>query len=329
MAAYTTIDDPGLYFEVQLRSGLYGGSDTAFNIGFQPDMIWDKKRSGTGVHSLFDSVRGFGASGKVLYPHTNDDEVTNALIDSVSSTGYTITASSDDTGDMVDWCWKESATAGFDIISYAGNATNRTIAHNLSAVPHVMLIKSRGAELSWRMYHHKNTSAPETDHLKLDTDDGTADDDSMWNDTSPTSSVFSLKTSTSVNGSSDDYIAYVFTAKQGYSKFGYYTGNANADGPFVFLGFRPAWIMLKRTDNNGQSWSIFDYKRDGYNVDNDTLYADTNDAEATTDVLDFLSNGFKIRANRTDSNASGANYIYLAFAEAPFVNSNGVPCNAR
>jgi hypothetical protein len=347
--AYTTIDDPTIYFTTNLRSGLYGGSDTAFDIGFQPDWIWNKKRSGTGVHSLFDSVRGFGSSGKVLYSNTSGAEATNALIKSVSSTGYTITASSDDTGTMVDWNWKAggsassnsngsitssvsvNTTAGFSIVSYTGNGTaGATVGHGLGSVPQMLILKGRDQVENWTVYHEGLTSNNYA--LRLNDTAAQFSQTLSWNDTTPTSSVFTLGggagTSDYTNRSGISMIAYCFAEKKGYSKFGSYTGNGNADGPFVYTGFKPAFIMYKNTAR-AISWLIHDNKRLGYNPDNDEQHPDTNAADGSDDRADILSNGFKIKESSNLMNVSGEQVIYMAFAESPFVNSNGIPNNAR
>ena len=342
--AYTTIDDPTIHFTTNLRSGLYGGSDTAFDIGFQPDWIWNKKRSGTGVHSLFDSVRGFGSSGKVLYSNTNGAEATNALIKSVSSTGFTVTASSDDTGTMVDWCWKAggsassnsdgdittsvsvNTTAGFSIVSYTGNGSaTQTIGHGLGAVPKMMIFKRRNSSSDWIVYHNKPGA---TKYLSLNLTGAASAYEPYFANTEPTSSVFTVDTAGDINGSSDTFIAYLFSEIKGYSKFGSYTGNQNTDGPFVYTGFRPAWVMVKRTDSTSD-WLICDSKRPGFNPIDDKLFPNTSQAEDPYESFDFVSNGFKITSAGTGHNASGANMIYMAFAESPFVNSNGVANNAR
>ena len=332
--AYTTIDNPELYFQVKTYTGT--GSSNALTLdgdeNMQPDLVWIKERGGTANHNLTDSVR---LATNYFTTNETDEEATAAeTLKSFDSDGFTVGTSGGVNGSSdtyVAWCWKESADAGFDIVSYAGNATNRTISHSLSAVPHVMIMKNRTNAIKWVVYHHKNTSAPETDHLQLNDGAATSDDDSTWNDTAPTSSVFSLKTSTSVNGSSANYIAYLFTAKQGFSKFGSYTGNGSTDGPFVFCGFRPSWIMYKRTTDGSEGWVIQDNKVSPTNVSH--LIQNANSSGAETDSsnanLDFLSNGFKLRHDDTRGNTSGKTYIYMAFAEAPFVNSNGVPCNAR
>ena len=192
-----------------------------------------------------------------------------------------------------------------------------------------MVVKNRDSAVNWTVYHHKNTSAPETDRLLLNTTDATGDSDAEWNDTAPTSSVFSVGTGDSPNKSGDAIIAYLWTEKQGFSKFGKYEGNGNADGAFIYTGFSPSFVMLKEIDQTG-NWCMSDNKRPGYNPTN-MVNANENGAQTTdgTNTIDHLSNGFKLRTTGSSSNTSDSTYIYIAFAEAPFVNSNGVPCNAR
>jgi len=335
MANYTTIDDPGEYFNTVIYTGNNVAARGITGVGFQPDWVWLKDRSVGYPHITWDSGRTNKAS---LAINTTAAEVTTTArtLSSFDSDGFT---TPNVTGDIfndngtafVAWNWYKDSTAGFDIVSWAGNATNRTISHSLSAVPTMMIVKNRSAATSWIVYHHKNTAAPQTDHLKLDTNDATSDDDSMWNDTAPTSSVLSLKTSTSVNGNSANYIAYLFAEKQGYSKFGSYTGNGNADGSFVYLGFKPAFLIIKCTDA-ARSWQIHNSKSSPFNTGNTNarLFANLVDAEATNSSLDLLSNGFKVReADDLNTNGSGNAYIYMAFAENPFVTSTGVPATAR
>ena len=332
--AYTTIDDPTLFFRVKAYSGTGSAHAETFDItdtSMQPDMVWIKNRDTTGNHGIWDAVRG---AAKQIYPNQTYGESTAAgSMTAFNSNGFSVGTDGDQNGSgnkLVAWCWKESTTAGFDIVSYAGNGVaGRNISHSLGAKPNWMIVKNRSSSIKWVVYHEKNTSAPGTEYLQLNSDAATSDDDSIWDDTEPTSSVFRVKSSTSTNGSSADYIAYLWAPIQGFSKFGSYTGNGNADGPFVYTGFKPAFVIVKQSSAAGNSWNIFDNKREGYNVDNDPVFADVDGAETTTDYLDFLSNGFKIRRNSSDINTSGATYIYMAFAESPFVNSNGVPNNAR
>ena len=341
--SYTNgLDNPELYFQIALYTGNYSTQTITLpgSEDMQPDMIWIKERTGTSSHALQDSVRGTGSK---IMPNASDAESTGetAYITSFNSDGFSIGANNGINQDgilNVAWCWKESATAGFDIVTYTGNGSARTISHSLSAVPHLMIQKKLSGSAAWTVYHHKMASDPETDYLYLSTTAAVADYNLHWNDTAPTSSVFTLGTDTSVNGSSATNVMYLFTAKQGFSKFGKFTGNGNVDGTFVYTGFRPAMVMCKRTDSTG-SWYICDIKRVGFNgrpnntasVGNPELAAQSDRSEAggNTNVMDIFSNGFKLIQSGAEINASGGTFIFMAFAEAPFVNSNGVPCNAR
>ena len=340
MADYTTIDNPELHFQVKT----YTGNGTAIGSGgqaitldgdedMQPDLVWIKDRTDSDRPRLFDAVRGVT---KELDTSDNTAETTlTEGLPAFGSDGFTVGTHegvNSNTDSFVAWCWKESATAGMDIVSYTGNATNRTISHSLSAVPHLMLIKNRDSARNWVVYHHKNTSTPQNDRLLLNTNDATDSSDAEFNDTAPTSSVFTVGTGNSPNESGDKIISYLFSEKQGYSMFGKFEGNNSTDGAFVYLGFRPAWVMIKSSATGGSNydWVIFDNKRNTGNVNDDFLDANLANAEVTSgrNEVDFLSNGFKCRSSYGDVN-SNTTYIYLAFAEAPFVNSNGVPCNAR
>jgi hypothetical protein len=192
-----------------------------------------------------------------------------------------------------------------------------------------MLIKNRDSARNWVVYHHKNTSTPQNDRLLLNTTGATDSSDAEFNDTAPTSSVFTVGTGNSPNESGDKIIAYLFSEKQGFSKFGSYTGNGNADGPFVYTGFKPAWVLIKNSGRANTSWTLYDNKRPGYNSDNAYLLTDAADVEASDKDIDILSNGFKPLLSNNAVNTSGDSYIYIAFAEAPVVNSKGVPNNAR
>ena len=338
--SYTNgLDNPELYFQCKLYTG-DGNDNRAITFdgseNMQPNLTWFKSRSHATWHNVYDSVRG---ANKSLATNANNAEETRSdTMDSFDSNGFTL---GNDTSQSpnglntnasgytyVCWAWKESATAGFDIVSYTGNATNRTISHSLSAVPHWMVVKNRDSTVNWTVYHHKNTSAPETDRLLLNTTGATGDSDAEWNDTAPTSSVFSVGTGDSPNKSGDAIIAYLWTAKQGFSKFGSFVANSNTDGPFIYTGFRPA-LVIGKVASDTNDWFMFDNKRSTFNPVDDSLFPNKNDAESTSHVIDFLSNGFKVRDSDGTVNSTGNTYIYMAFAEAPFVNSNGVPCNAR
>ena len=338
MAVYTQIDNPELYFQTKLYTGQASsqGDGTTTAITFdgdedmQPDLIWIKNRDGTDWHDVTDSVRGVAKS---IFPNNDDaEEAAATSVTAIGSDGFTV-GSSDQVNDASDkyvaWCWKESADAGFDILTFEGNSTDDTdISHNLSAVPHFMIVRNFDADKEWCVYHHKNTSAPETDQLVLNTNAATTDSDDKWSDEAPTSSVFTVGDSSQLNASGNTSIGYLWSEKQGFSKFGSYTGNGNADGTFVYTGFRPAMVIIKVTSTTS-SWRIYDAKRDIDNPCNTRLLPNEDGADSTETLFDLCSNGFKLRTSDSATNGAGSTYIYIAFAEAPFVNSKGVPCNAR
>jgi len=330
--AYTTIDDPTAYFQVKTYTGNGGTNAITFdgNSDLSPDFVWLKMRSHADNHTLFNTTSGVGE--RLFSNLTQAESTESTSLTAFGSDGFTLGAdalANANTKTFVSWNWKESATAGFDIVSYTGNGSSGlTVSHSLSAVPSVMIIKNRSGTYSWAVYHHKNTSAPETETLFLDTTDATADRVNEFNDTAPTSSLFTVGNGNSVNNSSENFIAYLFAEKQGFSKFGSYTGNGNADGTFVFCGFKPAWLMVKQT-NTTRDWMIYDNKRDPHNVVREQLEANSSAAADSYDNFDFLSNGFKLRTTSVGRNESGGTYIYMAFAENPFVTSTGVPATAR
>ena len=340
--AYTAIDDPEAYFQVALYTG-NGGTQSITLPGdtdMQPDMVWSKARDAAENHSLSDTIQGDATSRDglaVLHPNVNeasDNSAGNVYHSSFDSDGFSVGNNNQvniNTKLHVAWCWKESATAGFDLVGYTGTGSAKTEAHSLSAVPKLIIVKNLDAADAWQVYHAGNTAAPETDYLVLNTTATTADAADRWNDTAPTSSVFSLGDGDEVNTNTEDYVAYCFAEKQGFSKFGSYTGNADVDGPFLYTGFRPAFFMYKNT-NDASNWFIFDNKRNPHNEVTTKLGANLNSAEdsgTTGNDVDFCANGVKIREDNGDLNGSGNIIVYMAFAEAPFVNSNGVPCNAR
>ena len=339
--SYTNgLDNPELYFQVKLHSGDGGGGDSLTFDGdenMQPDMVWSKSRTEALNHTLFDSVRT-AASNKELTPNESAAEggagtAGFGYISAFGSDGFTWVAGGTNTENFnkssqtyVHWCWKESATAGFDIVSYTGNATNRTISHSLSAVPKMMFTKNREETDSWRIYHE---GMGNTKVVYLNIDEASETLTTAWNSTTPTSSVFTVGTDNGTNRDGDGMIAYLFSEVQGFSKFGSYTGNGNASGTFVFCGFRPAYVLAKRT-NSASGWVLFDNKREPFNLADTSIRADDGGAENESNgALDLLSNGFKWITTDSGVNGSGDSYVFMAFAEAPFVNSNGVPCNAR
>jgi len=331
MAVYTTIDDPSAYFQTALYTG-DGNAQTITNDGnsdLQPDWVWISMRSHADNRVLFDSVRGVT---KRLVSNLNSLEVTvSDMVTAFNSDGFSVGTNTNVTGDgktFVGWQWKKTADAGFDIVTATGTGSAKTIAHSLSAVPHIIISKEKtGSVNDWTIYHHKNTAAPETDSLILNETNATADQNTHWNDTAPTSSVFTVGSGSVTNRNNSTYVYYLFSEKQGFSKFGSYTGNANADGTFVYTGFKPAWVMVKKS-SGANNWVIQDTKRNPRNMMTEFLMANVTDAEGTGLNFDFLSNGFKLRSNSGGTN-SAATYVYLAFAGEPLVTSEGVPTTAR
>jgi hypothetical protein len=343
------IDKPSDYFNTKLYTG-NGSTQSITGVGFQPDWSWFKVRSEVGSHRLVDAVRG---NTKYLYSNATDAEETVATnVTSFDSDGYTLGNESinESARTYASWNWKAGGTAssntdgsitssvsanqdaGFNIVSYTGTGSAATVGHGLSAVPNVIIIKRLDQASNWCVYHSGLGGA---DHnVFLNTTSAIQTDTDIWNNTLPTTSVFSLGTNIDANGSSAGHIAYCFAEKQGYSKFGSYTGNGSTDGTFVYTGFKPAFVMSKYTTGGsagGEGWNMFDNKRDPFNIVDLRLQANSSSAESssTNHYHDFLSNGFKLRTVDGSANNSGATYIYMAFAENPFVTSTGVPACAR
>ena len=333
MAAYTTIDDPSAYFQVKLYTGT--GSSHAITLDgdtdMQPDLVWNKSRSDSFSQNLCDSVRGVT---KMLEGESNAAENTNTnAVTAFGSDGFTVgsdNGNNKSSSNFVAWCWKESATSGFDIVTYTGNGTaGNTVSHSLSAAPSWVLVKKRSDTAQWAVGHKAMDSGFDY-FMFLDADSAKGNADNVFNDTAPSSSVITLGNAGDTNANTETYVAYCFAPKQGFSKFGKYSGNGNANGTFVYTGFRPAFIITKRTDSAG-SWGMFDNKRSPFNVVDDRQNANLAEAdqEHADNSHDFLSNGFKVRTSDNQYNNSSGTYVFMAFAEQPFVNSNGVPCTAR
>ena len=350
MAVYTNIDNPGLFFNTVLYTGngtaIGSGGNAITGVGFQPDWVWIKNRSGTTAHHLQDVVRG---PTKAVYSNlTNAEGTSTENVNSFDSDGFTVgsgTGVNTNANNFASWNWlaangtasnsdgsitstvSANQTAGFSIVKYTGTGSNATVGHGLGVAPSMILFKNLDTARTWIVYH-KSLGATKNLYLDLTNAENTGSD--LFNDTEPTSTVFSIGTSVGVNESGDDIIAYCFAEKQGYSKIASYTGNGNADGTFVYTGFKPAWLMYKIT-SGGDNWQMLDNKRNSFNTMNSNLFANLNNAEITSSNynIDFLSNGFKVRNSHSSINGSGSTYIYMAFAESPFVNSNGVPTNAR
>jgi len=313
-----SIKKGSIYFDATLRTGT-GATASVSSLGFQPDLVWIKSRSAATDHALYDSARGVQ---KQLESNQDAAETTETTgLTAFSGNGYTVGALAQlntSSATYVDWAWKEGATPGFDIVTYTGNATNRTIAHTLGAVPHLIIVKSRDSTIRWTVQHRTYASA-RYGYLNGTFAFDTANANLRWNSTDPTSSVFSIGTSSDVNANSTNYVAYLWSEVEGFSKISSYTGNGSTDGPFVFCGFRPRWIMIKASSEVG-SWTIMDTSRIGYNASNYTLYADLTNVEQGYLPADILSNGFKLRLTSTGTsfNTSSATYIFVAYAENPF-----------
>ena len=357
--AYTTIDDPSAYFQI----ALYTGNQTARSItndgnsDLQPDLVWDKNRNTNSYHhNAYDSSRGVG---KQLRPNKDDAEINQAQgVTAFNSDGFSLgtddssnktnspyvawqwkanggTTSTNTAGTNIDTTVQANTTSGFSIMTYTGTGTdNDSLGHGLGAVPHVIAVKNRDETNGWQVYHHKNTGSPETDYLNFNDNGATADDSDRWSDQAPSSTIITLGGNDGVSKANVKYVCYAFTPIQGYSKFGSYTGNASADGPFVYTGFKPAWVLTKNINNSFGSnnmWIIYDNKRVGINPVRHGIFPDQTVTESADDFvnLDLLSNGFKLRANEYANNYDGDTMIYMAFAEHPFVSSKGVPATAR
>jgi hypothetical protein len=317
-----TIKKGNQYFDATLYSGNSSSQTVTNSGGMQPDLVWIKSRNiGGNNHNLWDSVRG---AGKALFSNLTDAEGTDNDMTGFTSSGFSFSGvayDSNTTGNnLVAWQWKESASAGFDIVTYTGTGANRTVAHSLGVAPSMMIVKGRTtASQNWIVWHKTFLG---TEYISLNTTDSKLSSAGPWNSTTPTSAVFSLGTSPSTNNNTDTYVAYLFSEVAGFSKFGSYTGNGSTDGPFVFCGFRPRFVMIKRTDA-AENWEIIDTARNAFNAADLPLYPNLSNAEAATSPAreDVLSNGFKLRTSNGGVNASGATYIFAAFAEHPFKNS--------
>ena len=355
MAVYTTIDDPSAHFQTTLYTGT--GSELAITNGgnsdLQPDMVWTKSRSNTLNHNLYDSNRGVN---KMLKPNLTVEEGTDAQsLKSFNSDGFTVgtdTHINTSGATFVSWQWKANGgttssntsgsitstvqantTAGFSIVTYAGQDSAGTVGHGLGAEPHAIIIKNRTGSYSWHCYW----KVLGNQGLNwLESTAGASSSSGTWNTTTPTSTLFSMDGGSSFSGTnraSNNFVAYCFTSIQGYSKFGSYIGNGNADGPFIYTGFKPKYFLLKNVTitagSGGQHWQISDTGRHPENPLDLTILAETTGGDGSPwSIKDFMANGVKIRGNNFAMNTSGDRYIYIAFAEHPFVTSTAIPCTA-
>jgi hypothetical protein len=326
--------------DVKLYTG-NGGTQTISGLGFSPDWVWLKSRSGAFNHALFDTIR---TAGYQINSNLTDAETLDATkLSAFTSDGFTLGSAGGTNGSgstFAAWCWdagsstvtdtvgsitssvRANATAGFSIVTYTGTGSNATVGHGLGVSPSIIFLKSRGGARNWVVYSSSLTSA--AFYLSLNQTIAQTSLNTVWNSTAPTSTVFNIGTDLAVNNSSETYVAYCFAPVSGYSSFGSYTGNGSTDGPFVYTGFRPRWVMIKASSasSSAYNWMIVDTARATYNGVGPYLYANLSDAENSTgtvsDIVDITSNGFKLRGIYTSTNWSAVTYIYCAFAESPF-----------
>jgi hypothetical protein len=329
------------YMDVSLYTG-NGSTQSITNSGsMQPDFVWLKRRSSGNSHGLFDSIRGVN---NYLSSETTGAEATIAnSMTAFNSNGFSLGTDStwnSNTSTNVGWQWnaggstvtntsgsissqvRANTTAGFSIVTYTGTGSAATVGHGLGVAPKMIIVKSRSAAgTDWPVYH---ASLGATGIVALDATIAFTVTSTPWSNTAPTSSVFTVGTSGDTNLNTRTYVAYCFAQVAGYSAFGSYTGNGSTDGPFIYTGFRPEFILIKLTSSGGESWTINDAARNTYNVSDSILYPNLSDAEGVGAgaYIDFLSNGFKIRNNNPRNNSNGSNYIYMAFAESPFKYAN-------
>ena len=319
-----TIKKGASYFDATTYTGNGGTLAITNSGGFQPDLVWGKSRSLAQQHLLFDSVRGVGNFLQSQATAAEAYDITT--LSSFNSNGFTLGSNitiNTNASTNVAWQWKEGAAAGFDIVTYTGTGAAQNISHSLGVAPRMMIVKARnGGATTWLVYHQSTDSAsPGAYYLSLESTNARASLSTVWNNTAPTSSVFTVGSNAASGASSVNYVAYLFSEVAGFSKFGGYTGNGSADGPFVFCGVRPKWVMIKRTDTTAD-WEVLDTSRDSYNGMGALLNPNLSNAEAVSGpFIDVVSNGFKLRSTNAFFNASGGTYIFAAFAENPFKNS--------
>ena len=363
--AYTNIDDPSAYFQAETYTGAGANTSVTFsgNSDLKPDFLWLKNRTAGYAHAAFDSNRNLGSAVNAPFLEPNDSSVENSNQNWWNSTNNGINTDGFQFGSVsehnlnnlgseyVAWAWKANGgttasntdggitttvqantDAGFSIVTYTGTGLASTVGHGLGVAPKVVIVKARtGVPTSWAVFH-KDGSTSDDDTFVLNSNAAKATYAGFWNNQYPSSSVFGISNDIWLNNNGVNYVAYCFAEKQGYSKFGKYVGNGSTNGPFIYTGFKPAWIMVKNIDSGIDHWHIIDNKRSPNNVVGELLFADLPNAEITytTEVLfDIVSNGFKLRGNYDHINKSGENIIYMAFAENPFTTSTGVPCTAR
>ena len=354
--AYTNIDDPSAYFQTVLWTGDGLDNKQITNDGnsdLQPDWVWLKDRTQAESHAVFDSTRGATVR---LQPNSIGAESTEtATLKSFTTDGFTVgTSGSVNNGSNPDqyvaWQWKANGgttstntdgsvnttvqtntDAGFSIVGYTcpDPITNFTIGHGLGVTPDMFIIKTRDGSRNWAVYHKSLTAPAAKRNLRLNQSNAEATESTFWANIAPTSSVIQLAQNAAVNYQGHNYIAYCFAEKQGYSKFGKYVSNGNADGPFVYTGFKPAFVIIKSADT-AKNW-IMKTAAISENPINEKLHPNLSSAEGSDGLIDFVSNGFKVREgpDAEINNSLSSDYIYMAFAENLFVTSTVIPTTAR
>jgi hypothetical protein len=317
------------YFDATTYTGTGAAMSVTNSGAMQPDFLWIKQRNNTANHVLADAVRGVS---NYLFSNLTNAEATATAgtgITAFNSNGFSLGTETSTvgsvnaaggTGTYVAWQWKEGATQGFDIVTYTGTGVaGRTVAHSLGVAPAMYILKNRGTTSNWPVYHKNANANPQNGGLYLNATDAFITASGFWNNTAPTSSVFSTGSGADTNANGNTYVAYLFSEVAGFSKFGSYTGNGSTDGPFIFTGFRPRWIMWKKTNSaTNAPWVIVDTSRSPYNLAREYLLPNASDAETSVDLIDVLSNGFKWRGTAPGGNNSGDTYIFAAFSEAAF-----------
>ena len=352
--AYTNIDDPSAYFQAELYTGNSSTNAITFsgNSDMQPDLVWNKRRDVGYSHRLWDSSRGVT---KYVASESTVAEATFGYVSSFNTDGITFGNNDQSVnvsgGSYVLWNWKANggttssntdgdltstvqfnSTAGFSIVTYTGKSPIEPlqVGHGMGEAPDVVLVKNRSGSRNWVMYHKDLTAPAANRYLMLDNNVyGELANSTLWGNVAPSSTIITTGENASVNQPNENFVAYCWKERQGFSKFGKYVGNGSTNGTFVYTGFKPAWIMCRRIDGGGNSWDMHDSARDLFNPSGRTFYADTSGAELTGNNVDLLSNGFKQRDTSGNRNGNGNTYIYMAFAENPFVTSTGIPTTAR
>jgi len=365
--AYTDIDDPSAYFTTLLYTGNATDNRNLTNDAnagdFKPDLLWIKERSSTSSHQLVDSTRG--SSFALMSDSTAVEDEDANRVQAFQTNGFQVgTASTvnQDTITMVAWQWKvnggttttndvsstgvgsidsviqANTDAGISIVTYTGNGTEgASIAHGLGVAPELVIIKGRSHADDWPVFNGTSTTTSRSLHFQTTLAEIPVSSYNFWNlywdETRPSSTVVTLGVDAKLNGNTRTFVGYCFNSIQGYSKIGKYIGNGSADGPFIYTGFKPAWVIVKRFDTGSGfsgAWDIHDSTRgEGVNPTNESLIGSATNVESTDQPLDFLSNGWKVRHDLQGANYAGGSYLYMAFAERPFVTSEGTPTVAK